>query len=102
MRRFLPVLLDRVPAFAKPFFVGIPVLRNDGRDALRMGECQTESDGCTVIENVNREGFETDPVSKARDDHRQMIEGVVELLAVRRIRESETRQIGSDYVITIG
>src|SRR6516225_7016403 len=52
-RRVLPVFLNRVPALAQTLFVGVAVLGNDRRDALRMRECEAQSDGGSVIEYVD-------------------------------------------------
>ena len=53
LRRWLsPVFPDRPPGIAKPFFIGIPVLRNDSRDSIRVSHRQTESGWCAIVEHV--------------------------------------------------
>src|SRR6267142_1568106 len=52
LRRVLPVGLDRTPAFAKTFLVGIAVLRDDGRYPLRVADGEPEAGRCAVVEDV--------------------------------------------------
>ena len=101
-RRLLPVFLDRIPAIAKPLFIGIAVLRDDGGDTLRVCQPQAESDRSAVIEDVDRKTLETNGLGKASDHLSQSFERVAELLPVGRIREAEARQIGRYHVVAIG
>src|SRR5262245_66224006 len=41
-----PVALDRVPALTQPFVVGVPVLRDDRCDSLRVTHRKAEADRC--------------------------------------------------------
>ena len=59
-RRLLPIFLDRVPALAQAFHIGIAVLRDDGGDSLGMSLREPESHRRAVIKHVNREVLETD------------------------------------------
>src|SRR4029077_16704998 len=101
-RWLLPVFLDRIPAIAKPLFIGIAVLRDDGGDTLGVCQRQAESDRGAVIEDVDRETIETNGLGKAFDHLSQLLERVAELLPVGCIREPEARQIGRYHVVAIG
>src|SRR5215469_10459043 len=100
--RFLPIFLDRIPALAEAFFVGVAVLRNDGGDAVGMGEGETESDGCAVVEDIDGVTAEAEGFGEAVDDLGKVIEGVAELLAVRSVGETEAGKVGSEDVVALG
>src|SRR5215471_600146 len=101
-RWVLPVLLNRVPTLAQPFFVGVAVLGNDRRDPLWMCECQAQSDGGAVIEYVDAIAIEADLFSEAIDDSSEVLERVSELLPVGRFWKTEPRKIRRDHVVSIG
>src|SRR5215831_1030192 len=96
-----PVLLNRVPAFAQPFLVGIAVLRNDCSDPVRVLQRKSETYRSSVVENIQRETAEPNLLDEGANGLCQLLECVAILLAVGRVRESKSRQIGSDDVVAI-
>src|SRR5271156_1660178 len=48
-----PIFADGSPGIAKPFFVRVPILRNNRRDPLGMGHRQPEPGRRAVVEHVN-------------------------------------------------
>src|SRR5215471_8776068 len=66
-RRFLPVGLNRIPAFAQTLQVGVAVLRDHGGDSLWMPNGKTKTDRCAVVENIKRVGVEADRLREPLD-----------------------------------
>src|SRR6185503_20442613 len=56
--RVLPIRANRLPAITEPLLVGVPVLRNDRSDAIRMASGNAEAGGRAVVENVEGETIE--------------------------------------------
>src|SRR5215510_3439453 len=96
-----PVLLNRVPAFAQPFLVGIAVLRNDCGDPVRVLQRKTETYRSSVVENIQCKTAEPNPLDEGANGFCQLLECVAVLLAIGCVRKAKSRQIGSDDVITI-
>src|SRR5262245_51947502 len=92
-RRILPVSLDRIPALAQSFDIGVAVLRDERGDTLRVTNGKAEANGRAVVENVKGIALEPKHFGKTVDDVGKMIEAVFKALAVRRIRESEARKV---------
>ena len=61
-----------------------------------------QSYGRAVVEDVNRIAIEADCLDEGVDDLGKVLKGVVEPVAVGRVREAEARQIWSSYMIAIG
>src|SRR5215510_15384 len=96
-----PVLLNRVPAFAQPFLVGIAVLRNDCGDPVRVLEGETETYRSSVVENIKCKPAEPDLLDEGANGFCQLLECVTVLLAIGCVRESKSREVGSDHVVTV-
>src|SRR5580698_3164212 len=101
-RSVLPIGADRIPALAQPFFVGIAVLRNDRRDALRMLRHDAKPGWRAVVEDIDREPREPNHLGEAVDHAGQMIEGVSKVPGRRHIRAAEARQVGRDEPKAVG
>jgi len=101
-RRFLPVFLDGIPAFAEALFIRVSILRNDGGDALGMQQREPQSDRRAVIENVDGEALEANRLCEFGDDFRQVLKCVAKPLAVGCIGEAKTRQVGRDDMVAVG
>jgi hypothetical protein len=91
----LPVFLDRVPTGAQALLVGVAVLRDDRRDPLRPRQREPEADRRAVVENVDGVAAEADRVGEPLDDLRQVVEGVVELPAVRASEKPKPGRSGA-------
>src|SRR5689334_4332955 len=77
-RRLLPVLLNRIPAFTQALLVRIPILGDDGRDALWMCQRQTQTDWGTVVEYIDRIILQPNRLRKTIDDLGDVFKGVSE------------------------
>ena len=75
LRWVLPVGPDRGPAVAQTFFVSVPVLGNDGGDAVRVLRGEPESRRGPVVEDVDRVAIEADHLGEAVDRFGDLIEG---------------------------
>src|SRR5262249_61265105 len=93
-RGLLPVALDGVPALAQPLLIGVAILRDDRNDSLRVARRETEADRRAVIEDVDGITGEPDDRREPVDDVGEMIEGVPERSSLRRLGETEARQVG--------
>src|SRR5262245_16039308 len=101
-RRLLPVALDRIPALAQPFLIGVAVLRDDRGDLRRVARREAEADRRAIVEYVDGITAEPGDRGEAVDDVGEVIEGVPELRPFRRLGETETRQVGGYYVVVVG
>jgi hypothetical protein len=97
-----PIFLNRIPALAQALFIGIAILRDDGRDPLRVRQSKSEPYGRAVIEDINRVAFETHRLREAVNNLAQILKRVAKPLTVRRIREAEAQQIGCDHMEAVG
>src|SRR5437899_3323068 len=97
----LPVALDRVPALAQPLHIGVAILRDDRRDPLRVARRETETHRCAVVEDVD--GITGEPGDRCEpvDNAGEVIEGVLELRPVRRVGETETRQVRGYHMVVV-
>src|SRR2546430_854213 len=78
LRGILPVGLDWTPALAEPFLVGVAVLRNDGRDPLRVADGKPKTCWRTVVEDVRRKPIEADDLGEEVDHTGNVVERVTE------------------------
>src|SRR2546425_7630785 len=106
MQRDSPVLVPSSTSgsdssLGSGLLIGVAVLRDDGRDPLGMRQRQAEPHGRAVIEDVNRVAFEADSLCEAVDDSGQVLKRIAEPFAVRRLRESEARQVGCDHTVAV-
>src|SRR6266851_9123920 len=99
--RLLPIFLDWVPTIAQALFIGVAILRDDRRDAIRSSQSETESDRRAVVEDVERVAAQSDSLSEVFDHLREMIESVFELCPVRRVREAKAWEVRRDNVEAI-
>ena len=97
----LPVALNRVPALAQPLLIGVAVLRDDRGDPLRVAGRQTEANRRAVVEDVHGMTGKPGDLREPVDDLGEVIEGVPEPRPVRRLGETEARQVGGDDMIVI-
>ena len=81
---------------------GVPVLGNEGRDALGMVQCETEPDRSAVVEDINREFLQVDDIRELSDDLGQMVKRVGKAFVVRRVGKAEAGQIGRDHMVLPG
>src|SRR5262249_49281734 len=84
------------PARTEPFLVGVPVLRNDRGDAIRMASGNAEARGRAIVEEVDGEAIEAHDLGESIDDVGHVVERVGEVGPERHIRLPKTRKIGSD------
>src|SRR5262249_49339945 len=96
LRSFGPSSPDRVPALAQPFLIGVPVLGNDRRNTLGMLQCQPKASRRPIVEYVNRKTLQADNLGKTIDDVRDILECIVELIAIRHVRLTKPRKVGRD------
>ena len=101
-RGIFPVGLDRIPAFAQAFEIGIAVLRDHGRDPLRVSKREAKADRRAIIEDIDGVAVELERFGKAVDQIGQMLKTVFEALAIRRIGKAEAGQVRRHHVIAIG
>src|SRR5262249_48032947 len=98
----LPVGLDWTPALAEPFLVGVAVLRNDGRDPLRVADGEPEACWRAIVENVHRKPIEADNLGEAVDHAGNVLERVIEFFSRRHIGLPEPRKIWRDDMKSVG
>jgi hypothetical protein len=101
-RWLAPVALDRCPCVAQPLLVGIPVLRDNRRDPLRMRHRQPKSRGRAVVEDIERIAGELERIREGEDGPGQRVKRVCVTAFGRNLRESEAGQVGSNHAVTVG
>src|SRR5215813_9830697 len=94
--RVLPICTNWIPARTEPFLVGVPVLRNDRGDAIRMASGNAEARGRAIVEDVDGETIEAHDLRESIDDVGHVVERVREARSGRHIRLPKPRKIGSD------
>src|SRR5262249_20780072 len=94
--RVLPICTNWIPARTEPFLVGVPVLRNDRRDAIRMASGNAEAGGRAIVEDVDGETTQTPAPRDWIDDVGHVVERVGEARGGRNIRLPKPRKMGSD------
>src|SRR6516165_3675929 len=85
VRSLCPISPDWVPTFAQALLIGVPILRDDRSNAVRMPRCQSKARWRTVVEYIDRKPIETDDLGKAINNARDIFKRVMELLATRHI-----------------
>src|SRR5260370_28278308 len=75
LTRIFPVGADGSPVVAETFDIGVAVLGDQPRDAVRVPKREPEPNGSTVIEDVDRKSFQTDLFDEVSDNLGQMVEG---------------------------
>src|SRR5262249_18468660 len=78
---FSPVSLDRIPSLAEALLISVSVLRNDRGDALRVRQCESQSNWRTVVEDEECIAMETDSVGEVVDDLSKVVKRVPESLS---------------------
>src|SRR5208282_2447504 len=97
--RRCPIFSDRAPSFTKAFFVGVPILRNNGGNSFRVRHCQSEAGWRAIIEHVNCVAVDLERLRESVDRERKSIEGVRIFSFRRHFRESETRKVRRDHSV---
>src|SRR5262249_50296134 len=97
-----PIFPDQAPGTSKPFFVGIPVLRNYGRDALRVGHRQTKTCWRAIIEHIDCVAVDLERLRKGLYRQCQSIERINISPFGRNLSKSKTREVGRDDAVIIG
>jgi hypothetical protein len=90
---------DRVPAVAQSLLIGIPVLRDDRRDPVRMLYCVPEAGRRAVLEDKDGIATEADHLGEAVDHRCDLVEAIA---AARHVRVAESPQVWRDGVKAIG
>src|SRR5437879_2889287 len=67
LRRVLPIGLDRTPALAEAFLVGVAVLGDNAGDPLGVTDGEPETRRRAVIKDVHGKPIEADDLGKAVD-----------------------------------
>src|SRR6516162_7869316 len=88
-RRFFPIFLDRIPAFAQTLFVSVSILRNDGSDAFGMCQRKPQSHRSTVIKDVNCKARQANCLREVTDDFGQVLKRVPKTISVGSIGEAK-------------
>ena len=85
------------PSALRPSSYALPFCRIDGRDPLRMGEREPESDRRAVVEHVDRESRQSDGGGEGVHRFGQLIES----RAFRRVGKAEPGKIGRDHMVAV-
>ena len=101
LRRLSPISSDGIPAVTQTFFVGVPILRDNRGDAIRVLDSNSEAYRRAVVEHVYREPVETDHFRESVDHAGDVGERIGECAAGRHVRLAEARQVGCDEVEAI-
>src|SRR4029450_7503060 len=100
--RIVPVGPNWTPALAKPLLVGVAVLRNDGRDPLRVADGEPEACRRAVVEDVHGKPIEADDLGKAVDDAGDVVERVAEFFSGRHVGLTEPGKVRGDDMKSVG
>src|SRR5215468_8636357 len=97
-----PIPLNRIPALAEAFLVGVTILGYNRGDSLGMCQSHAKTHWRAIIKHVERVTQQADFRGKCPDHAGKIIKRVFELRAGRCIRKSEARQIRRDHMIAVG
>src|SRR5262252_4432545 len=96
IRRLFPVSPDGIPTFAQTLLIGVPILGDDGGDALWVCRGHPKTSRRTVIEYIDCKAIQADYLCKAVDDVRDIIERIAELVSIGHVCLTKSGKIGCD------
>jgi len=94
-----PVGLEGDPEVPQSLVVGVSVLDDQARHAIRVGGGDAEADGGAVVLHVHREGGGTDDLGELVDDSGQVVKGVLELIHSGGGAVAEAGVVGRDDAV---
>jgi hypothetical protein len=97
-----PIGLDRIPDRGEADIIGITILDDDRRHALRLVEREAQPDRRAIVLHVDRELPGADRVSERVDHAIEIVERISELRAVRLRGVAEARVVRRDHVVLVG
>src|SRR5215469_17343918 len=94
-----PVYSDHSPGLAKPFFIGISILRNYRRDPIGMSHRETESSWRSIIENIQCKSLDLERLSERIERSGQPVERIDVFSFCGDFCEPKTREVRRDHVV---
>ena len=93
-----PERLHRIEGGADTLGIGIPVLHHDAFDRVLMPGGNAIAHGCAVVLHVDAEFLQTeDAKEQFLDTSGEIVEGVIELIRIRRIAVAEARVVRRNH-----